>query len=494
MKQIVKIPSKQYFDKAYKILIDGDVNLRNAKYDYYGLNAKIFSSQQLASLMEKNGLTKRYKISSGTSDRFAFKGYINQVITDLKKGIYYRFYSLSKGDLSTRKAISLMENFKFFKKNRYTEEDVCMTEGSTGGISMIIEYFKNTNPADEILIISPSYYLYKFTAEYYNLKYVELVSLDKIKPFMFNLELFKKSITPKTKLIILNRPNNPTGEIYPEEIVRKILMIAKKNDALVLVDELFFELILNKESATEVDAIASKIDVLDRIITVKGYSKNKNLAAFRIGYVLSKNRKLMASLARIAEQRQCFSSAQNYTGLICLDSFIQSVGFYTKQNQSLTKAIAILKQKFSFSQIIFEKSEKELKNLYLEYKKYFNNKIRYYSDTYDMVLDLFGKEVEMILPKTCAYNTLIKLKGLENVNFFDFCFNLFLTTGIESQIGPCFAFDQFTWQKNPAFGFWLRISYSRDQEMFKEAIIRLIEFKKIYLENKDKFLKTNIIL
>jgi aspartate/methionine/tyrosine aminotransferase len=492
MKSIVKIPTKKYFNKAYKILMSESINLQEEKYDYYGLNQKIFDSQQFATLLKTNGLTERYKFSSGTSDQPAFKGYIKQVIADLKDASYYRYYSPPKGDVNTRKALALMESLKLFNKESYTEDDICLTEGSTGAITMILEYLKRTNSSGEVLIAAPTYYLYKFASQYYNLKFREIGCLDVNNLFKFDLTFFEKNITSETKLIILNRPNNPTGEVYSSEVIKKLLLIAKRKNILVLVDELFFELIFDNDNLKEADIIASEVNAMKQLILVKGYSKNKNLAAFRVGYLISKNKELTSAIEKISEQRQCFASAQNYNGVICLDAFIQSVDFLVKRNINLLKAITALKKRFVFSSAITKKSEKELRKLYLQYKKYLYFKMEYYSDTYDLILNLLKDEIEMTLPKTSAFNTLIKIKGMKDANYFDFCFNLFLTTGIETQIGPCFAFNQLKWEQNPDLGFWLRISFSRNKKMFKEGIERFIEFKNLYFKNRARFLKTDL--
>ncbi|MDE2590062.1 MAG: pyridoxal phosphate-dependent aminotransferase, partial [Patescibacteria group bacterium] len=380
-----------------------------------------------------------------------------------------------------------------FKNSFYTEDDICITEGSTGAITLVIEYIKNTYLNAEVLIAGPTYYLYKFASTYYNLPIREVITVDKKNPFAFNLKLLKNSISEKTKLIVLVRPNNPVGEIYTAADVSEILLIAKEKNILVLADEIFFELIFNKNAVEECDILAEKTQTLNNLVIVKGYSKNKNLAAFRIGYVLSKNKDLLTAAQEISEQRQCFPNAQNYTGIICLDSFIQATNTLIKKKGLLIEqAISQARKNLSFSPTIKEKTYNELKTIYVNYQKYIQEKMKYYSENLETALTMLQDDLAYMLPKTTAFNTLVKIKGLEGINHFDFCFNLLLTTGTESQIGPCFAFDQQVWQENPNLGFWLRLSYSR--ETFLEGVKNFVEFKKIYLENKDKFLKTNILL
>ena len=68
--------------------------------------------------------------------------------------------------------------------------------------------------------------------------------------------------------------------------------------------------------------------------------------------------------------------------------------------------------------------------------------------------------------------------------------NCFLTTGLKTEIGPCFGFDQKIWDDN--LGFWLRLTFAKDKKLFKEGITKFIEFKNTYLRQTDLFLKTGL--
>src|SRR5947208_417389 len=102
MKTLV-IPTTDYFQEAKRLLFYGEVNLAKKTYDYYHLNEKIYDAEDFQKLLESRGL-KPIKISSGTSDRKAFDGFINQYISDLKESTYYRNYTSPKGNRVARKA------------------------------------------------------------------------------------------------------------------------------------------------------------------------------------------------------------------------------------------------------------------------------------------------------------------------------------------------------------------------------------------------------
>lgn len=490
----ITIPKKSYFRQGYKLLFDSEIQLDKKAYDYYHLNEKIYDCEDFQKLVMTNkNVDSIIKISSGTSDRKAFKGYITQSIFDLKKNMYYRNYSSPKGDRIARRALSLMESLKLTNGQTYEQNNVCLTIGSTGGITIVFEYIKNTFTDSEILIATPAYYVYRFATKYWKLSFKEVFPSKRMS-FRCIDELIS-NITEMTRLVVITQPSNPTGEIYTPEELKKLFIIAKKKNILVLVDELFYDLIFEPEDYLGSTTVASSIDALENLVVIRGYSKNKNLAAFRLGYLLSKNTGLMAFAEVSSEVRQCFPVASNYTGLIGLDAFLQSFDYLarnTRGERSLIKITSLLKSELNFVQSICSKTNKELLNLYLNYKKYARKILNYYSTNYDIAIKILQDDIEVAMPKQAAFNTFVKIKGMNNVNYFDFCFNFYLTCGVETQIGPCYAFGQKRWQNDPSLGFWLRLTFARDRKQFIKGLQKFKEFKKIYLKNPDKFLQTKL--
>lgn len=491
MKQLT-IPKKSYLQKGFKLLFNSDINLGKKSYDYYHLNEKIYDCEDFITLLKTNGVDSVIKLSSGTSDRKAYKGYLAQSIIDLKNNTYYRSYSSPKGNKIARRAIAIMESLKLRGDQYFTQDDVCLTIGSTGAITLVFEYFKTTYPNNEILIATPAYYVYKFAAKYWQLSFKEIFPA---KRTTFKcIDKLVDNISDKTKLIVLTQPSNPSGEVYKPEELKKLLTAAKKKDILVLVDELFFDLIFEPQKYSGTATIASSIDALENVVVTRGYSKNKNLAGFRLGYLLSKNEKLMSFAEKSSEVRQCFPVASNNTGLIGLDAYIQSLDYLINNSseKSLNKLTSNLKNKLNFVESVNNKTEKELLTLYKGYKKYSKEILDFYSTNYDITMEILKDEIAIATPKETAFNAFVKIKDLQNVNYFDFCFNFYLTCGVETQIGPCYAFDQKTWERDSSLGFWLRITFAGDRKKFTQGLKRFIEFKKIYLKNKDKFLNTNL--
>jgi len=487
----MRIPDRSYFKKIKKILYGKDFDIKNKKYEFNAIRRKIYSNKDILELMSKNGI-EISEISSGVSDRKAYRGYIEQAVNDLKSDKYYKNYYSSAGNPEARLALSIFESYKL-SRNKYFPDDFCLTEGSTGAISMIFEYFKKYYFDKEILIQSPNYYLYKFASNYYGLKLKELMpEINKKNPSFISIDVVIKNITDKTKLIIITNPANPSGETFEKRDLEKLFLIAKKKNILILVDELFSELIFQPKKFVFSDVVAAKIGALDNLVVVKGFSKSKNLVGFRIGYLFSKNKELIESIIFISQQRSSFSVASNFTGMITLDAFIQSVR-YKKNYKNLKEYKPMIKKIYrDFCEVtsIQERSEEDLTKEFARYQRYFISLMNYYSQRFDDSMKILSKDLDFNFPKVSAFNTIVKINDLNKINSFDFMLNCFLTTGLKTEIGPCFGFDQEIWDEK--LGFWLRLTFAKDKKLFKEGITRFIEFKKIYLRQTDLFLKTDL--
>lgn len=489
------IPPKSYFSQASKV-ISQELFAISQPYGFNRARQACFNSERLKSLLQTIGINQTYAISSGTSDRKAYTPYLTQISADTRNNRFYREYSPTKGSLASRKALSFLESLKLTGSQIYKPEEICLTTGTTGAITAVFEYIKSLYPEGEVLIPTPNYYLFKFASSYYQLKFNEVIpkAVNGKLNSLVSVDSLIRSISPNTKLIVLVNPANPSGQIYPQDDLKKLIEVAKKRNILILADEIFSELVFARNQYIPADKIASILAALDNLVIVKGFSKTKNLAALRIGYLFSKNTNLLKGVTKITELRQCFPSASNFTGLICLDSFIQSVSQLSKQKngQSLQQLVSKVRSSFKFSNTIQGKTASELTKCYLGYKKYLKSTKTFYSQMFDLSLKLLDKEIAISLPKQSAFNTMVKIKDLERINLFDFTLNLYLTTGVKAEIGPCFGFDQRTWESNPQLGFWLRLTFASSKTALSEGIRRFFAFKNSYLKYPSKFLNKKL--
>ena len=194
-------------------------------------------------------------------------------ITALKEG--YTHYTSNFGSLELREAVK--EKLK--KENNCdvdTNEIVC-----TAGVGTAIDLFMRTvlNPEDVVIVQDPGYFNYLYIGTFIGARVVPL-PLKEENRFAVNPDDLKDIITEKTKAIIINSPENPTGSVIPEKHLRKIADIVIENDLLVLTDEIYEKLIYDESHFS----LLSLPEMKDRCILVNGFSKAYAMTGWRIGY------------------------------------------------------------------------------------------------------------------------------------------------------------------------------------------------------------------
>ena len=134
--------------------------------------------------------------------------------------------------------------------------------------------------------------------------------------FNLDIEEFKKSITPRTKLIILNSPQNPTGAVFKKETIEKVAEIAKKYDLWVLSDEIYGEIVHDGEHFS----IASVEGMSERTIILNGCSKTYAMTGYRIGWGVTKNKEMAQALEKLAcNDVSCANAIAQYAALEALE-------------------------------------------------------------------------------------------------------------------------------------------------------------------------------
>jgi len=110
------------------------------------------------------------------------------------------------------------------------------------------------------------------------------IPLFEVENFDMDPDRLEEAITPKSKILLLNSPSNPTGQIIPEKSLKKIADLAIKHDLWVLSDEIYAELVYDQPIAP---SISSLPEMKDRTIVLDGFSKFYAMTGFRLGYVLA---------------------------------------------------------------------------------------------------------------------------------------------------------------------------------------------------------------
>lgn len=156
---------------------------------------------------------------------------------------------------------------------------IIMTCGAAGGMNIIMKTI--LDPGDEIIVIKPYFAEYGF---YISNHQGVMVLVDSGSDFSLNLEAIEKAITPKTKGIIINNPNNPTGKIYSDREIETLCDLLKNKSSkdrkiYLISDEPYREIVYDNK---KVSPILSKYE---NTLVVNSYSKSLSLPGERIGYV-----------------------------------------------------------------------------------------------------------------------------------------------------------------------------------------------------------------
>lgn len=192
-------------------------------------------------------------------------------------------YMSNAGFPAVRKTIADSLNKKF--DTTFTEENIIMTVGAAGGLNVILKSL--LNPGDEVVTFAPYFGEYKnYVANFDGVLYAVAPNTVDFQP---NITEFEKTLTPKTKAVIVNTPNNPTGVVYSEETIRAIadVLVQKEkewNTSIYLIaDEPYRELVYD---GVEVPYLTK---YYHNTIVGYSYSKSLSLPGERIGYLVIPN-------------------------------------------------------------------------------------------------------------------------------------------------------------------------------------------------------------
>jgi aspartate aminotransferase len=158
----------------------------------------------------------------------------------------------------------------------YTMNHILMTVGSSGAINTVLKAM--LDPGDEVIVLSPYFPEYRFYIENHSGIVVEVQTRSDFQP---DIEAIEKAITPRTRAIILNSPNNPTGAVYSAAVLRDLDgMLARLPDAPVVIsDEPYRAIVFD---GAEVPETAS---IIRRCIIATSWSKAWGISGERIGYL-----------------------------------------------------------------------------------------------------------------------------------------------------------------------------------------------------------------
>lgn len=324
------------------------------------------------------------------------------------------YYTEPRGMLELRQAITsyVQRNFGL-TYDPMTE--VLVTVGASEALDLLWRTFLEDD--DEILIPSPYYGAYTDQLLYSDKKYVTVPIINEQGEVRYDLEVFKEKLTPQTKMILINSPNNPTGYVMSEEDLHNISQFAIENDLLVISDECYDRYVFEGEFKS----ISTLPGMRERTIIVNSTSKTFSMTGWRVGYVLA-DAEVIEAMMRVHAQT-----------IVCPTSFAQ-VGAITAYGEEI----------------------EEVEDMLLQFKE----RKEYISQFLKTV-----PGIPYVEPKGAFY-VFMNISSL-GMNGVEFCEQLLEEQGVTLSPGVNFG---------PEWEDYVRISYACSMAEVKEAMAKLREF------------------
>jgi len=298
-------------------------------------------------------------------------------------------YSPSSGVPSLRESAA-----RYISKTRGIEvdpEEVVITPGAKPIIAYGI--LACVNEGDEVIYPNPGFPIYESFINFVGAKPVPLPLLEE-KEFSFDPEQLEAKITDKTKMIIINSPQNPTGGILTEDDLKMIAEISKEKNIWIVSDEIYSQIIYD----TEFKSIASIPGMKERTILIDGFSKTYAMTGWRLGFgVMRKD--LAQDITRIQTNiNSCTNTFIQYAGVEALegpqDSSLSMVKEFKARRELIweglneIKGIRCVKPKGAF--YIYPNVTEVCQNLNLEGSKELQKYLLYEADVAVLSRSCFG--------------------------------------------------------------------------------------------------------
>ena len=237
-----------------------------------------------ATRMEEAG-THVLKLNIGNPAPFGFRT-PDEVIYDMRQQLTdCEGYSNAMGLFSARKAIMQYAQLKHIP-------NVNINDIYTGnGVSELINLCMSAllDNGDEILIPSPDYPLWTACATLAGGKPVHYIC-DEESEWYPDIDDIRKKINDRTKAIVIINPNNPTGALYPKEVLEQIVQVAREHQLIIFSDEIYDRLVMDGEKHISIASLASDLFC----VTFSGLSKSHMIAGFRVGWMILSGNKAVA--------------------------------------------------------------------------------------------------------------------------------------------------------------------------------------------------------
>lgn len=241
------------------------------------------------------------------------KNAISELITG-DNALSLHSYTSAQGDLGVRTAIA--DHINLTHGVSVTPDDVYMTCGAAASLTITLKALFNSG--DECIVFAPFFTEYRVFIENADGKVV--VSTPESKTFQIDVEEFESKISKSTKAVIINSPNNPSGVVYTEETIKRVVEVLKQkqeeygHDIFLIADEPYRELVFDDIK------VPYLMNYYDNTVVCYSYSKSLSLPGERIGYIA-----VNPKMAKNREVYYAVCGAGRSLGYVCAPSLFQQV-------------------------------------------------------------------------------------------------------------------------------------------------------------------------
>ena len=242
-------------------------------------------------------------------------------IYSLEQG--HTHYSSNAGFVELRNEIAKYL-YRRFNLSYNPLDEILVTVGGSEGIDIALRAL--VGPGDEVIIPEPSFVAYKGCTAFTGAT-AKVINLKAENNFKLTPQELEEAITPKTKVVIIPFPNNPTGAIMTREDLEGIVQVLKNKDVIVISDEIYAELCYHEKHVS----IASFPEMKDRTLVINGFSKAYAMTGWRLGYVCG-HPKLIGQMKKIHQYAiMCAPTTAQYAAIEALKNGDKSIEEMTRE-------------------------------------------------------------------------------------------------------------------------------------------------------------------
>ncbi len=298
----------------------------------------------------------------------------------------------------------------------YTADQIIVSNGAKHSLFNLFQAL--IDEGDEVIIPAPYWVTYPEQVEYSNGLPV-IIETNDMNNFKITAEQLQEAITPKTKVVVLTTPSNPTGAIYSRKELESLAKVLKGTDIFVASDEMYEKLIFGANKFVSVASISE--DMFQRTITINGLSKSVAMTGWRFGYLATPNSELISVMNKL--QSQSTSNINSITQKAAIPALTGEVD----------GDIEMMRQAFESRA----------------------------NETYELFNNIDG--LSIVKPQGAFY-LFVNIKDVSN-NSVEFCKDLLSETGVAVVPGIGFGSEGY-----------FRFSYATDMTTIREGVRRIKKF------------------